>query len=842
MEYILPATVNDRRVHYFHLGGGDEGLSTFVVEGTAGRIPLLHLRRAEVAKALSQGAHDLRLGSCTVEANFDAASTALTLTIRGSSEAPATVPGAAPLPAAGGGAVDIYAHTEEAEATPRPKPTASSSRAATGRLHTLADALRPGLRLQWEDAPEAVTVFLYLDRLDRAVPPGPLHLHLSLRLQQEGEIAEAAATFFLAHPLQLVEAGIDFGSEASQAVQQKAVYRGAYLEHKCETVPLFSRVRALHPEAERGAHYVQQEEGNKAFYKSLFFVRKELESAGGAGGDFLPTEDQNLKMLVREDALAETLRDHYQLPNLKLVRKDGAAIPGYDFTLRRPSGTLRDLDFDDVREQAYASILKKLVAAWLSPELEDAPHPLYARLTLLVPNIYGTGDVHRTLGTLQAAFADLQTEELGAKLGGWEVQTISESDASFLGFYKRVENLPSGSDRYYIVIDCGKGTTDFSIMRTGAGTQPAEPLYRNGFAGAGNLISYAVFQTVMAHLAEVSDDPAGAARFIAETLPGSDPRLLLYLAREVERLKAGYREDRKEGEVGRQWAAAVQSGGTATFENLPGRTLADLVDLLRTVDGIYDWQGYIAGACDDITRGVVADLRLLHRALAKRRVHCAGVFLTGRGFLFEPLRRRLKAALHESLGLPYDAIREPSTDDEYKSICLQGVINSPFVLKPDIIGWPIQVSIADGAIEPSAPAAPVAKRSALGRAGDFFKKIKGVQELFGTTEEVENPDALAELLPDFGRHKLLIGDRLLRPAKPAFQQGGGYRYDMAFVPRDGFIIRRRTPEGAFDDWSRLTEADTTASHRQEDLSPSLFPANLPAAGNELRALAERHSI
>src|SRR5690606_34189157 len=119
------------------------------------------------------------------------------------------------------------------------------------------------------------------------------------------------------------------------------------------------------------------------------------------------------------------------------------------------------------------------------------------RFVLLVPNIYDHQDIRNTQLLLDLIFEDFATKEYKGKILAWEVLTISESDASFLGYINK-SDVYIQKDSDYIIIDAGKGTTDFSIIRTGKDNIfNIKPSYRNGFAGAGNMITFAIFETVI---------------------------------------------------------------------------------------------------------------------------------------------------------------------------------------------------------------------------------------------------------------------------------------------------------------------------------------------------------
>jgi len=855
MNYILPCTVNGRRVQYLDLVDAAESAEhatppSFVVALSGGGMPLVAVQRSEVAKTLTHGATDVSIADCTARATWDADAGRAMLII----SIPTTA--AAPQRAVVLDEADLYGDADESKPTTQQAPKTSDDSA-------LIVALRPGLRLQFSANTADLCLALYLDRPGKLTPADALHFDVEIRLENsEGAAASTTLSFHAVPPESLVEAALDFGSEASQAWERRERYHGTVLSPTKKALPLFARVREALPGTSSQKRYIQQDGDSPAFYKSLFFVRKTLHPEAGVPPHFLPAEAENLRMLVEADAFNDLGTHFHQLPNLKLVRS-GAEAPGIHFETLRPDGRTREKDFAEIRSQAYGSILKTLVAAWLEPALEEAAHPLYARLTLLVPNIYDTPDLHDTLGVLGDSFRRLQKESpYGENLAGWEVLTISESDAAFLGFSGRKKGLRTDPSAYYIVVDCGKGTTDFSIIRAGGPGQPAEPLYRNGFAGAGNLISYAVFQTVMAYLAEVSYSPEVATAFVREQVARGNAELKLRLASEIDRLKTRFRPDADKARVSAEWAAAKEAGGRGanTFSSVAGSAntlgeLSVLEDLLGQVSGVCDWYGYIAESVAGIVAPVAADLAHMQRALAGNNLHCAGVFLTGRGFLFEPLRRRMTEELRRALSLGEGAVHAPAAPEDYKSISVEGVIGSPFVLKPDVVGWPV---VVDAAPPEEVESAPEKGARWLAWATNLADSLGGALEWVNrkarTVRSVQSTDALAAVAADFNRYTLRLGDRDLRPRKQSFQQDDHFRYDLLFSPRHGIVMRRlQRDTGRFDDYSGFESDDAAdtlaatadpyaaAAARRTELLPSLFPASLQDMAPQLAELVKKHT-
>src|SRR5690606_20916434 len=115
-------------------------------------------------------------------------------------------------------------------------------------------------------------------------------------------------------------------------------------------------------------------------------------------------------------------------------------------------------------------------------------------------------------------------------------------------------------NKEYIVIDSGKGTTDLSIIRTGYNNAfDIKTIYRNGFAGAGNLITFAVFETILHYIRAHATNQNDAYNFIKEkiinVLNSNDLELKNNIFSQIERLKFKYLDNKNY--VAAQWNNAA---------------------------------------------------------------------------------------------------------------------------------------------------------------------------------------------------------------------------------------------------------------------------------------------
>src|SRR5258705_5637731 len=112
-------------------------------------------------------------------------------------------------------------------------------------------------------------------------------------------------------------------------------------------------------------------------------------------------------------------------------------------------------------------------------------------ITLLVPNIYTQHDVFEMLNELRDRTESLLDSLYIRKDDLFiEYETISESDAAFMGYQQtHAADVQLTNGDMALVIDCSKGTTDISILLADD-NENYSSFFRTGFAGAGNVLSY----------------------------------------------------------------------------------------------------------------------------------------------------------------------------------------------------------------------------------------------------------------------------------------------------------------------------------------------------------------
>lgn len=517
-------------------------------------------------------------------------------------------------------------------------------------------------------------------------------------------------------PSQILRAGLDFGSEASQL----RFARGD--QYETRTFDLLESIRVRHFPDRDGERetFVQDETGNRYLYRSVFFARKTL-SDSAEDLDLVTPRDR------AEEEGGEFLEGHHKIPNLKLLGLEDDL--GADIIFDGPDG--RETSLLEMRDDIYNRLVERMLTAFLM-QCDDV-RDRCLRFTILVPNIYDIGRV--------AKARRLVAEIIGAEKRLWhprgkaafEIDVLSESDASFLG-YAAMGNVNFATDSYTIVIDCGKGTTDFSVILTNA-DRSMRSVYRNGFAGAGNLISFAFFQTLVGFLDRLAEswrdtNPSRHGRirsFIDDHILSEKSNFRYKAYEHVERWKKSYGTGIAQAgsDVSAHWMSARE--GSYSLENVfddgsPGMVARNLNSLLGKIERVHDWDGHVRRATEFIADTTRKRLEWVIRKLNRRHA-CGGILLTGRGFLFTPLASRMNVVLSGMDGLSKGGLLD-TAGVNLKEVCMQGVFHSRFVTHSDVVCTPMEVTEKDR--DKAIRRSDVAGKSLLKRIANWVNFLLGL--------------------------------------------------------------------------------------------------------------------
>ncbi len=660
------------------------------------------------------------------------------------------------------------------------------------------------------------------------------NLKLCVSFENEKNNYTNNATISFAHPEQFLGIALDFGSEASQMAIKRYEYDSLHqhkrpeLENLFKNILFFNQSQGWINKEEQAKYY--QEEKNTNFYKSIFFLKEnQTGNYKNVRRDlFVADVANNFKMLVNTyngyDLL--TQNKYHQIPNLKITQKYDNLFSSINFNIQK-DGQNANVSLGVMKNKVYNTILRVMIESYLQKEfLIDSETERKIRFILLVPNIYDFYDIKNTQQLLHDIFQSLADNEYKDKILAWEIITVSESDASFLGYINK-QDVHIEKNKEYIIIDSGKGTTDLSIIRTGdTNVFDIKTIYRNGFAGAGNLITFAVFETILHYIRANATNQNEAFKYIKDqiitVLNSNNLSWKNDIFNQIERLKFKYSDN--QNYVITQWHNA--NVGDTNFRNITeeGRSNLNrtLNDLLAQIENISDFYGYISETCKVIATRAIQNIKLVKKNATQ--FNCGGVILSGRAFLFAPLEQEMRTQIQQELDIPAQQIHLLN-GNELKDICIKGVFNNSVRLNAEKIGYPIQIianrknTTQQTTKEEQKTNKP--KKTIQSRLLKIFfnelNDLENVEAVIPTSNTNLQYDTLAN-------SQILIGGKRYKIAGNNIynqQQGNNTEANLLFTEK-GYLARK-TENGVVSNVIELQEIYDTEDVELNMVIPSLFP-------------------
>lgn len=307
----------------------------------------------------------------------------------------------------------------------------------------------------------------------------------------------------------IYKAAIDFGSEASQVGFKN--YSGG---DKPQFIRLVDTLKEFYHQ-HRAQNYFWQGKSNDTdpetsrLFKSVFFVNKNPIN-GYAYADEPNQHSQHtiLQTITPETIYSDFYASLFLLPNLKLVEllsdsnflSDDVLFSSSETNPRKYKDRVNILS-NDLIEDFIRMILNSLLYGILSKIKSETQSGKYLHITLLMPNVYSQKKVYRLIQNFYKDFNLIIKKDGYGNFKGIEVQAMSESDASFIG--ARISSTTESDKKIdtenfanYLVIDAGKGTTDFSIIKQQESFVKYDSQLRTGLPGSGQMLSYAFIESI----------------------------------------------------------------------------------------------------------------------------------------------------------------------------------------------------------------------------------------------------------------------------------------------------------------------------------------------------------
>jgi hypothetical protein len=316
-----------------------------------------------------------------------------------------------------------------------------------------------------------------------------------------------------------------------------------------------------------------------------------------------------------------------------------------------------------------------------------------------VPNIYTQHEVFDLLNELRHRTSSLlDSLGLNNKTLFIEYETISESDAAFMGYQQtHSSDVRISNGEIALVIDCGKGTTDISMLLADD-NENYSSFFRTGFAGAGNVLSYGFAEDFLT--------------LVLKAIPGSNEiDVKQFISKYVleQNLTVDVMNFMQFIESQKKRFSHLQPVGMGEFqlltESLPnsernvGNLHRDLSNLLPYTEAILGnrnirWDeevtGIISKATDCIVHCIISSIKDVATKDIKKRIRV--VMLSGRAFYFDSLRTKLEVALKDLLG---DGVAihgvTPGRAINNKNVAIHGAFSGAYKIT-DFTGIPVDKS------------------------------------------------------------------------------------------------------------------------------------------------------
>lgn len=509
---------------------------------------------------------------------------------------------------------------------------------------------------------------------------------------------------------------IDFGSEASQVWTNQ---RPLDSFHGGNQMPLFDNIkRTSKCKGDKDGDIYQYDPSDPKLFRSLFFVKKVVAK------NFI--EQADLTFINKVNDLVAMLGDNVALPNLKLMDHNQVYLPDFTF-----NGAVTNIftKSDDIRGEVLKFFFQK---ALRQVNQLASKRQLACKLIFLVPNTYMQATLSKVYNQLvkdvddlfaPAALAGCDGEKAAFDMikPGIEVATFSESDASFFGCYGATDYHPGQGEPRILIIDVGKGTTDFSVLcvKGGVGSVEVERNARSGFVGAGNVMTFAIFVSAVKLLADelgghnhadIYDAIKGIAYYIDDA-----KKNMLYQS--LEQLKRnGYMNGRT------SLAQFMASYPKAGLSNVKDVSIDKWNDILKEACShhcyVDDNDPVIQAYAQLMAKRLMSELKYVFDLESDKRMPIHEVIFSGRGSKSLPLENAIKNELKAALG---DDVTFSKLTSSIKNGCLKGPLNKSLKLdhmNMPIVGWPLQMKF-----QPRNDNAPKPKKKENRRRG-FFEAVR----------------------------------------------------------------------------------------------------------------------
>lgn len=459
----------------------------------------------------------------------------------------------------------------------------------------------------------------------------------------------------------LLKASLDFGSEASQIhlstsrPEDNMNIRDAFVDIVGE---------------DKDKDYWQgRREDDQTLYKSIYHIHK--EPAATNFGD-MPMVNGDRNFLQSLLPVTSSTEDHILLPNLKLVEQLTGLISLDNITFKE-NGFMGNVDKGPITANLSSleltnGILRQILCNFLAVILKSEPNKEYLHFILLVPNVYLQNKVKKLVTGLYDDFNLLREKPLFSRYKGIEVSIVSESDASFFGVRARAgkADLPFIKDANYLIIDAGKGTTDFSfISQRGENLANYSSMYRSGIPASGHVLTYAFYDALRSYFHNI-----GCGDFFDDIMRksvGKETSDILNFVSLLEQFKIRSKDLVEDKTIDSE-AMALKTNYLNTLEHL-NTFLSNLLKRGKMIPGMTAALNEKIGLMTSLLKDSIVG----YTKNKQKDVTCNKVFLTGRAFMLHQFREAVSTMLVDN-GVVLSKTDIFYRYDLTKSICTYGAM------------------------------------------------------------------------------------------------------------------------------------------------------------------------
>lgn len=597
---------------------------------------------------------------------------------------------------------------------------------------------------------------------------------------------------------------LDFGSEASQMLICKNNPDSAVVPEKvfANTLLHFYKVQRV-----KGERVFDQQDEDEKLFRSIFYLKKNAEMSSSFEYDRPSRDDTFFSFLSKRTESHEG-----RIPNIKIAYLTGSIIN----------------EVSDINILHRGIVLRFLHEAIcrISEISNNKSNKVGINFTVLLPNVmpqnavssflYNMRRIANSRDFLDANGSNLQIECIA-------VNSYSESDASYLECLHQAA-LPGSSNKMkvmpgkrYLIIDIGKGTTDFSLVRLSSATSAISE-YRAGFVGAGNAVSYAIFADYMETIA------GNKAHALIDKMLKAEPAVLFELENKIEDAKKNWKQDRD----------ATNFDSISEVDSITTEAILDKIDELGVIN---DSHGNVEKMLKQISERIIDQIPL---------DGVDYVVLSGRSFKFTKLKEQLENCLRKKTKKNIEVYFNPETA---KNGCLYGPLRKiGMSLESQMVGFPFVVDmtkIKQTEIESNDTTMPVINAKTL-----KLKKINSVvhilvhilgrcfkiiEELFGDDNYMRSADSLKSASTNFD----LEVKAYMTGGKKISNMDSNSRIIISgnvYTPEDGYQVKNtEAPYLLYFDGDNFYLKHETGCHKlvmqvncgsQELLEESLFPYSI----------------